>query len=566
MDVIRGVIAIIFIFSFAIFIHEFGHFMFAKLFGVFVETFSIGFGKKLWSRKWGETDYAISAIPFGGYVKLRGMHSREMEKLLEEEEKPKKEENLGVPDAEQGEPVVEEVGTLHVPHVATEPGKEGNKIASMSESVVDEMNALRAKPYYQKFLIFSAGCINNFLTAIVVFFLMTWIGHYQAEPIKPLIDSVEARYAAVVPLKQGDLITKVENKPVETYEDFVDEFTGFAKEHESAKQIEITAERDGKPLTILLPVTVPPDVFAPGEKLLAIEGKPVTSAEKAAVAALPAMDAGKPILATIEGKDGLKYEKKIPAVAALGHLWVAASEIIEPYSLPYVGMPLPNLPAEKAGMRPGDTIVSINGKNVETRAEATHVIRDLPAKEATFKVKRGKADKAKLVDLKVKIRHDPEEPGRGQIGIIWSTPLTDFHKLPAVPAMKEAIKTATFKAVNYLYGLRTLFSMSWKSIRENIGGPVAIGTMTYQAANRGASWFFDWFALFNILLAVTNLLPLPVFDGGHIMFATIEAIIRRPLPAKVLMRIYNVFLVLIIGLALLVTANDLIMNSWRVMH
>jgi regulator of sigma E protease len=118
--------------------------------------------------------------------------------------------------------------------------------------------------------------------------------------------------------------------------------------------------------------------------------------------------------------------------------------------------------------------------------------------------------------------------------------------------------------VRYYQGLKKILGSSFSTIRESVSGPIGIAQQAYSAASHDFLYFIFMFAVFNIILAVTNLLPLPVLDGGHILFSTIEAIIRRPLPARFMLLVYNVFTFLIIGLALLITFNDVIMNWWRV--
>jgi regulator of sigma E protease len=526
MEILRGTIAILFTFSFAIFVHEMGHFMFAKWFGVFVETFSIGFGRKILKRKWGETEYAIGMVPFGGYVKLRGMHSKELEQLLKDEDAPE-----------------------HGKDDAARPKE------TMSESVVEEMAALRNKAYWQKVLLFSAGCINNFLTAVTVYFLMAWVGFHEAEPPKPVIDRLEHVTSEQVALRPGDRVVKVGMQQIETFEDLLDEFEKYARINH-ARLVPLDVERGGNVEKISVPVWPDPSFPPEGEKIVQVEGKPVKSVKEAAEIAAKQIDR-KNEIEVITERGGRQTKHSVSPIAAVGWYWPQVA--ILPYEIPFVAMPLPNLPAEKAGFRSGDIVVSVNGQQVSSRAKATELIRARLGSETPVEVRRGD----KVLGLTVQVRPDPERPSRGQIGIYWGAPPTKLHKLAFIPAWEEAFSRA-FRLI-FAYGrqLKELLSSSFQTIRENVGGPIAIGTLTYKAAQQGALWFFELFAMLNILLAVTNLLPLPVFDGGHILFATIEAIIRRPLPARALVRIYNVFIVLIIGLAVIISFNDVIMNAWR---
>lgn len=541
MNVLLGILAIVFMFSFAVFVHEFGHFLFAKIFGVFVETFSIGFGKKLWARKWGETEYAISAIPFGGYVKLRGMHSKEMEEFIHGDEEKKKDAAEAEAAAEEGqEPVVEQ---------------------TMSESVVEEMNALRNQHYWKKVLIFSAGCINNLLTAAVILFLMVWIGYYEPEPLKPLVEKLKYVTSETVPLKPGDLVVSVADTPVKDYYDFIGEFEKYAGKNPGSAGVPVTVERAGKKENVVLPASPVADFPPAGEKIVEVEGQKVKNERGAAKIAAGLLDSKKQV-AVVTEKDGKRQSHSVPPIAVIGQYWPQFG--IETVGPTYIEMVLPNLPAEKAGIQAKDVIVAVNGQPVSSRNQATELIRAAAGREVPITVKRGDAKHGyKDVTLKINVRSDPEDPKRGQIGILWGNPPTHYTKYAFLPALKEGFRRTAIVTVNYIQTVPMLLSMPFQSVRENVGGPIAIGIMTYKTVQYGASDFFRWFAIFNIILAVTNLLPLPVLDGGHVLFATIEAVIRRPIPAWLLVRVYNVFIFLIIGLAVLISFNDVIMNFWR---
>jgi regulator of sigma E protease len=572
IEVLRGAIAIVFLFSFAIFIHELGHFMFAKLFGVYVETFSIGFGKKIWRRQWGETEYAISLVPFGGYVKMKGMMSKEMEALLDEEKSSKdskqkdpQENVVGPSHIATGEPAMEEVATIHIPHTPNKETGAGDKITNLSESVVDEMAALRTKPYFQRLLIFSAGCINNLLTAVFVFFMMNWIGHHRAEQTRPLIEQIEKPYAAMVPLQSGDRITKVGPQEVETYEEFFKEWEKQTKDKARNSSVEVTVLRAGNNQKVVLPVALEANAIPSGERIVSVGTKKVKNVRAAAEALkLEDFQENRAVSVSTVADGGKEQVRKVPAIAVAGYYWPSLA--LQLFGYPYVAMPVPNLPAEKAGIKPHDMIVAVNGKPVKSSGEATDLIRAMVGKTVPVQVERTTKGKKERVTVNVEVREDPDMKGRGQIGIAWGAPLTDHQKLAFLPALGSAFEQVGSMVLNYLRALKMLFSSSWKTIRENIGGPIAIGTQTYKAAQQGWLWFFSWMAMFNIVLAVTNLLPLPVLDGGHILFATIETIVRRPLPARAMMWMYNIFISMFLGLVVLITANDFIMNAWRLFN
>lgn len=552
MEFLRGIFGIVFLFSVAIFVHEFGHFFFAKLFGVGVETFSIGFGKKLWRRRWGETEYCVSAIPFGGYVKLRGVLSKEVESLLDEQS----------------------------------PDKADSKSHSLSNSVMEEVHALRSKAYWQKLLIFSGGCINNLLTAVIVFFFMGVIGFDAPVPIPAEIEKIDPSVAGQVELRAGDTVHQVGETTVSAYGEFLAEFSRYALSYK-ARSVPVTVTRENTSQSLLVRSWLLPNFSPDTDRLIEVDGQRVRNMAAAARVADRAVGEKETVPVKIARTSAPVDEKargggffgcapqpqKEPAeireidvhpIAAAGPFWPALA--CEPRSAPFIGMVLPNLPAERAGLQTGDTIVAIDGNPIATRLQATETIRKALGREIEVTVKRPTAGgREELVTARVPVRPDPEKPYRGQIGIVFSQPLTERFQLPPTRAAGYAFSRTWAIAVGYLVTVGEILRSSFQTVRENIGGPVAISRFSYDAAKRGWKWFFDFFAMFNIILAVTNLLPLPVFDGGHILFATIEAVARRPLPAWLLARIYQAFIILLIVLAVAVTLNDILMNSWRLL-
>lgn len=545
MEKLLGILGVIFMFSVAIFVHELGHFLFAKLFRVEVKTFSIGFGRKIWKRHWRGTDYAVGWIPFGGYVQLTGMHSREMEEILGEDGDGKDKAVEAPPD---GDP----------------PGPPPGEHHTLSESVADDLNALRAKPYWQKVLIFSAGCINNFLTAVFIFFLMAWIGHHRAAPAPAIIDTVQHVERYNIDLRPGDRVLTVEGRPVSEFDQMLQTFVRVAA---GQPQVTMGILRNGDaPTTVVLPSLLDPGLNPKDGRIVRVGDTPVRRPSAIVTEGVRLLGRQDRVEVELEEADGTTSTRTAAPVEVLGAMWLVFAA--DPYAPPYVAMPSPNLPAEKAGIRMHDTVIAVDGKPVRTVGQATDTIRAAVGRTIPIVVKRGSEEAGfREIEFQVEVRPDPENPERGQIGVFWGAPPTDLHRLAFVPALTEAFQKASRMVVRYLQAVRNLlFESSFQTVRESVGGPVAIAQQSYTAAARGGVWFFELFALFNIILAVTNLLPLPVLDGGHILFATIESVIRRPLPARWMLRIYNVFIFLLIGLALLVTFNDFLMNAWRLIH
>lgn len=542
---LQGIIGVIFAFSVAIFVHELGHFMFAKLFGVRVETFSIGFGKKLFSFRRGETEYKIAAIPFGGYVKMVGTVSKELEDVLE-----------GRAAATEDERDEAELAARQLNAPAS---------ASMAEGIQDEVDALRNKAYWQKILVFVAGCVNNVLTAIFVLFLLYFIGHHREAPPANIYGGSSDLPASVIALQPGDEIVSVNGEPVKNFYDVTDWFTDHKKfEDFKDSNFAFDVVRDGTTMTVELPRVPPVNPPVPDAPVVQIAGVAVDSPEDVfrEVAAILNKRTTEPQTLVFKTDDGTTTIQT-SAIGALGPWWPVRA--LTAKSSARVAMVMPNQPAEKAGFQNEDVITRIDGQTIDSTIMATDILARSANKTVTIDVQReDEAGNVTERSIEILVRESPDHPGRGQIGVMFGAERTEFVKYGFVKSLTQAVQRSLDFVTGYWNALKNILSSSFTTIRENLSGPIGISVQFYKIAQSGWVDFFVTFALFNIILALTNLLPLPVLDGGHIMFATIEAIIRRPLPAKFMIAIYNLFTFLIIGLALLITFNDVIMNAWRV--
>lgn len=461
LDSFLGIIGTIFLFGGAVLVHEFGHFLFAKLSGVGVDVFSIGFGKKLFQIKKAETTYAISLIPLGGYVKLASAKS----------ENPEDTENSTEEDRSVGE-----------------------------GAVYEERIALKGKSLPTKIAIFAAGCGFNFIIAYIIFFIIGIIGFDMDAPYKNQIYEVEEKSAAEKSgLKKDDTILAVDNAETKDWEEVITNF--YSAYEKKNKSVNILIERDKNKLTIPLEIT------------------------------------------NLEDGKNMSLSGMKPFIPAI------------------IGGIYPNNPAEVGGLKEADLIVKINDKEIKSWYDMVGIVESSFGKKLAFVVKR----EDQILNLNVTPKMS-EEKDRAVIGVVPGNSEKVFQRLSvADSAIHSFVKIGILIELNadFLWKLVT-GKLSRETVSENVGGPVAIVITSYHISQRGIVDFLLFFGMFNVIIAFINLLPIPLLDGGHIMFVTIEHIIGRPIPEKVLEKVFTVTFVILIGLVLIVTYNDIIRNIWRI--
>jgi regulator of sigma E protease len=445
-----NIFAFVIVLGVLIFFHEFGHFLIARLFGVGVEKFSLGFGPRLIGKKIGITDYRLSAIPLGGYVKMVGEE----------------------PDAE------------------IEP--EDLPLSFTHKHVVKRM------------LIVAAGPVFNILLAIFIFFVFLSIT--GIDDIKPVIRQVQKdSVAQKAGLQINDRIVSVDDARVDAWYD-IDE---------------AVAESNGKTLTLevnrnstLLKIDVTPELKQ-GTDLL---GDSITY-----------------------------YDLGISALPELKAI---------------VGDVSPGFPAEKAGLKSGDQIAAINGIPIENWRQMQSIISSSGGAVLTISIKRaGEVFEVNLTPQFVENKnHLGQVEKRYLIGI--STQPIDIPEADLVTKRLNPLKAAV-ESLNRTYSIcalmiRSVIKMIDGSIpKENLGGPIMIAKLAGDQAKQGFDKLVQFIAFISINLAIINLLPIPVLDGGHLLFFTIEAIKGRPVSIKVREVAQQVGLFILILLMILVFYNDI---------
>ncbi|AXJ01051.1 regulator of sigma E protease [Cyclonatronum proteinivorum] len=443
MEFITGIGVTILLFVAAIFIlvlvHELGHFLAAKAFGMRVEQFSVGFPPRLFGKKIGDTDYCISATPLGGYVKIAGM----------------------IDETNDGR------------FLAQEP----------------QPWEFRSKPVWQRLIVMVAGVAFNILLAALIFAML--LLYYGREMIPA--DNVGAMYipetsvAHEIGFQTGDELIYINGVRPELYHSGnmvpIGELT--------RSNLTFTVLRDGAEHTIQAP------------------------------------------------SNFLDYLNRNPEF-----LFVT-------YAVPSeIAAVVPDSPAYEAGLKTGDQVVEIDGAPVNFFLQMSHIIRSSEGPLFLTVLRDGER-------LNLEVTPNPDTR---LIGVGMIDPVEYFGVIYQNVGLLTALGGGFQETWETTTGMLSAFGMMFRgtiSFRDNLGGPVAIASVTREATDSGGVRGF-WFlvAFLSISLAIVNMLPIPVLDGGHVMFLLYEAVTRREPTVKVRMALQQIGLIFIIGLFIFVTFND----------
>lgn len=436
-----------------IFVHEAGHFLAAKAVGIQVHRFSLGFGKPLVSFTWGETEYCIAALPFGGYVKMAGL------------------EDEGMMGQVEGGP-------------APQP--------------VDPARAFDRKPLWARIVVILAGVTMNVILAYVVI-TGEAVVFGEATIASTVVDSVDAAKLppgaeALATLQRGDRFLTI---GVDSIRDWGDVYNAL------------------------------------------------DSAVRGSTVAIRVAGRAEPLTITIS-QDSLKAGGYVAA-------------LIDPLIPARIGLVIPGMPAYKAKLEQGDLIVRAAGDTVRSWSVVQRVLRDSPGRPVALLVRRGDTSLAISVTPD-SVTDKNAAPGHaqvtGQIGVQADIRMA-YHPEPVGRAIPDGWSATVHAAGSILGGLRDIVT-GRVSIGQALSGPVTIAQVSGQVARQGVVRYLDFMAFFSLNLAFLNLLPIPVLDGGHLMFLVAEGIRRRPLSIELRLRLLQIGFFLIVGLMLFVVGNDVI--------
>lgn len=404
-------------------VHELGHYVVARLCGVKVLRFSVGFGRVLWRRELGpdRTEWAISAFPLGGYVKML--------------------------DEREGEVAQHELG-----------------------------RAFNRQSVGRRSLIVAAGPLANFALAIFLYWAVFLFGSEELLPV--LGTPPEGTPAAMAGIANGERVRAVDGKAVDTWNDFRWILLKNAVDRESI-ELEVENEQQGVSMRRLYL----DQIAESGWEGDALE------------------------------KIGIRFYR--------------------PLVPPQVGKVMDGGAGARAGLREGDRILAIDGQGIRYWHEVVEAVREAPGRVMRFDIERAGAD------LRIDVLPEVVAQGgrnAGRIGVMVADAPELHRELKAVvrygpfeaafKSLQETWDKSVFSLV--MMGKMLTGEVSWK----NLSGPVTIADYAGQSARLGFDYYVKFMAMVSISLGVLNLLPIPVLDGGHLMYHMIEVVRRRPLSER----------------------------------
>jgi regulator of sigma E protease len=424
--------------------HEFGHFWVARRCGVRVLRFSIGFGKPIWSRTGRDgVEYAIGAIPLGGYVKF--LDARESER----------------PD-----------------------------------QVLRQAGEYSSAPVWRRIAIAAAGPVFNIAFTVVAFWAMFVIGRPDLQPVI----GTPTALAAQAGFESGDRFTAIGGEPVGSMSNAMLDVAQAAMLHQDLSISVVDARGNAR------------------QRVLPLSRLPEDSADSA------------------KTFDAIGLVPQAPPA-------LVASVVADS-------------PAARAGIQAGDRIVRINDKPVDNWEDLTHTVGELAAKNPQLHVvvRRGNSDIP--LDLAAKQNSEAGAPkwiiGIGGKGRDYDA-IEQYGPLQAIPAaLRETWKTTR----NTLGMIGSM--LTGQASTKNLSSVITIARVANESAHQGLAWFLSFLAVISLSLGILNLLPIPILDGGHLLYYFIELVKGSPLSERALIAGQYVGLALLVTLMSLAFYNDIV--------
>ncbi len=232
------------------------------------------------------------------------------------------------------------------------------------------------------------------------------------------------------------------------------------------------------------------------------------------------------------------------------HAWFQGVQ--EPVDRPLIGGVDANQPAYAAGLREGDLILSIEGRNVDSWVAMAEEIRQHPEEQIQLYVLRDTDSLLVLVTPALV----PAPSGKEQVGAIGIIPTYETHRVGLISGLRAGT-LQTYGVMSAVTGtLRAL--MTGNAGLRDLGGPLFIAQLSGESARNGVWSFLAFLAFISVNIGFLNLLPIPALDGGHMVYIFVEGLMRRPLPVKLKLWIQQVGMILLLVLMLIILKNDVV--------
>ncbi len=448
MDLLRTLLFFVLALGLLVTAHEFGHYWVARRLGVKILRFSIGFGRPLWRRQVGETEFVLAAIPLGGYVKML--------------------------DEREGEVAAAELD-----------------------------RAFNRKPLAVRAAVVAAGPVANFIFAFAAYWLMMVLGVSGPRPIIGEVtpDSIAARAG----LATGFEILSVDGSPTQTWDGVLRKSLDAILDSAAVEVVAVdTAGSERRSMLDFSAVTV--DDISAGDFFTALGVTPN-----------------------------------------------------RPHIPPIIERVVPGEAAAQAGMIAGDRVVAAAGEPIDSWFAWVELVRANPGHKLAVTVLRGGRE--------IELTMTPaavENAGRsvGHIGAEVRVP--DAVETVPMGIERYGPLAAVHGAASRTYDMSvTTFKFLAKMVRgqasvQNLSGPISIAHYAGESARLGPARFLEFLALVSVSLAVLNLLPIPLLDGGHLLYYLIESVTRRPVSETLQAFGQQVGLIVLLSLMGVAVYNDIL--------
>jgi regulator of sigma E protease len=478
-----------------VFFHELGHFLFARLFGVRVEVFSLGFGPKLFRYKKGDTEYTLSLIPMGGYVKMFGDDPLNKDAIPENERK----------------------------------------------------YSFTFKNKWQRFWIVFGGPLANFILAYFIFFTLMLVGEKLPEVKLGFVPKSSVMYE--YGFRTGDVLNKVNGKQVYNPADIAldgsshiesatvlqsngevkklyfkisgqDFFKNFMK-HPPLLRKSIVVNKKGERF-FLHASSFKKSIDFPFDSFADLKGENMFSVYKLKAEDLPSnvKDLEDPLESF-----SLRYDSQDDFYGSLFKKGYFPVDLV----VKSVSM---NSAADKAKIKGSDIIVAIDGNSIVSFDELRKSLQKTDSDVVRLTIWRS-GEK-----LDVEVRPEIKRVQGKDTRLIGVYTAGLFHQIKFIKTASKGLFGSAFIAlprtwdtmVKTVEGFKKLITQEVSL--KSVGGPIAISKVAADSFNTSLSYFFQIMALISINLGIINLFPIPVLDGGHIMFILLEIVNRGPLSRR----------------------------------